>query len=86
MWTQAQLQLFKTITDIETQQQPDINIVKFTDDQTRFLRLERAQVDYIIDNVSEVKSHIEEGKYSDFHLPRPYTTYKDLLELLLLVA
>jgi hypothetical protein len=61
-----------------------VNVVKFTDEQTHFTRLDRAQVDYITENVMEINSHIKDGKYSDFLLPRPFTTYKELLELLLL--
>lgn len=82
MWAQDQLQLFKSITDIENDD--NINIVKFTDEQTHFTRLDRSQIDSITNNVIEIKSQINEGKYSDFHLPRPFTVYKDLLELLLL--
>jgi hypothetical protein len=80
MWAQDQLQLFKVVELPPL----DIDIVKFTDDQTHFTRLDRSQVDYIKDNVMDIKTQIQEGKYSDFHLPRPFTAYKDLLEFLLL--
>jgi hypothetical protein len=80
MWAQDQLQLFRYIEEA----QQTVDIVRYTDDQTHFTRLDRSQVDYITDNVMEIKSQIDDGKYSDFHLPRPFTAYKDLLELLLL--
>lgn len=80
MWAQDQLQLFHYVKEA----QQTVDIVKYTDDQTHFTRLDRSQVDYITDNVMKIKSQIDDGKYSDFHLPRPFTAYKDLLELLLL--
>lgn len=78
MWAQDQLQLFKYVNNNSS-----LEIKKFTDDQTKFTRLDRADVDFISKNKNEIKKEIENGKYSDFHLPRPYQNYKDLLDELL---
>ena len=78
MWAQDQLQLFKYVNNNSS-----LEIKKFTDDQTKFTRLDRADVNFISKNKNEIKKEIENGKYSDFHLPRPYQKYKDLLDELL---
>ena len=79
MWAQDQLKLFQYIESYEKQAE----IVKFTDKQTHFLRLDRSDIEYITENISDVKLLIDENMYCDFHLPRPYKKYSDLLEKIL---
>ena len=78
MWAQDQLQLFQYVKN-----NLSVDIKKFTDDQTKFTRLDRADVDFISKNKNEIKKEIKNGKYSDFHLPRPYENYKELLDAIL---
>ena len=80
MWAQDQLQLFKAVSSSSSS---SVVVKKFTDEQTKFTRLDRADVDFISKNKNEIKKEIENGKYSDFHLPRPYKNYKDLLDEIL---
>ena len=81
MWAQDQLQLFKAVSSSSSS---SVVVKKFTDEQTKFTRLDRADVDFISKNKNEIKKEIENGKYSDFHLPRPYKNYKELLDDILL--
>jgi hypothetical protein len=78
MWAQDQLQLFQYV-----KKNLSLEIKKFTDEQTKFTRLDRADVDFISKNKNEIKKEIENKKYSDFHLPRPYQNYKELLDAIL---
>jgi hypothetical protein len=78
MWAQDQLQLFQYV-----KKNSSLEIKKFTDEQTKFTRLDRADVDFISKNKNEIKKEIENKKYSDFHLPRPYQNYKELLDAIL---
>ena len=82
MWAQDQLQLFKTVS-LVSHLSFSVIIHKFTDEQTKFSRLDRADVDFISKNKKEIKNEIGNKKYSDFHLPRPYQNYKELLDELL---
>lgn len=77
MWAQDQLQLFKAVLSSSSS---SVVVHKFTDEQTKFTRLDRADVDFISKNKNEIKKEIENGKYCDFHLPRPYKNYKELLD------
>ena len=78
MWAQDQLQLYKYVS-----LSLFIDIKRFTDDMTKFTRLDRGDINFISNNKSEIKKAIDSGKYCDFHLPRPYEEYKDLLDDLL---
>lgn len=80
MWAQDQLQLFRCISEY-TQRGGDV--VKFTDEQTHFTRLDRGDILYIKENVALLKTQIKKGQFSDFHLPRPFQNYQTLLEMLL---
>ena len=82
MWAQDQFQLFKTVS-LVSHLSFSVIIHKFTDEQTKFSRLDRADVDFISKNKKEIKNEIGNKKYSDFHLPRPYQNYKELLDELL---
>ena len=84
MWAQDQLQLFKYIHDYSSGGGGSSRIAKYSDEQTSFTRLDRADIYQIIHNVDEMKKQIKEGKFCDFHLPRPLQTYRNLLEALLL--
>lgn len=78
MWAQDQLQLFQYVKN-----NLSLDIKKFTDEQTKFSRLDRADVDFICKNKNEIKKEIKNEKYSDFHLPRPYENFKELLDAIL---
>lgn len=80
MWAQDQLQLFKAVSSSSSS---SVVVKKFTDEQTKFTRLDRADVDFISKNKNKIKKEIENGKYSDFHLTRPYKNYKELLDEIL---
>lgn len=81
MWAQDQRQLFKAVSSVSSSS--IVVVHKFTDEQTKFTRLDRANVDFISKNKKEIKKEIENKKYSDFHLPRPYKNYKKLLDEIL---
>ena len=52
------------------------------DHYLRFNRLDRLDMNYIQQNREEILLKVKEGFYTDFHMPRPYTEYKnDILEL-----
>lgn len=76
MWAQDQIQLFNYVNNNNT----TTKVVKYSDKDTNFERLDRVDIDFISKNKEEIKTQIESGKYSDFHLPRPYSAYKTLLE------
>ena len=73
MWAQDQLQLYKFLSLTKSP------VVKFTDEQTKFYRLDRSDLSYIVNNLTDVKNQILQGHYSDFHLPRPYDKYAEFL-------
>jgi hypothetical protein len=90
-WAFDQLQLFYSINKWNK------NIIKLTDKITGFKRLDRILNDYDIDikirhekdinyirnNKEQIKENINNGVYSDFHLPKPYSKYKDIFNYLL---
>lgn len=76
-WAQDQLQLFQYVNNYKG------NIIKFTDEDTKFNRLDRSQINFITQNYTIIKENIKIGQYSDFHLPRPYKNYSNLLDVLL---
>ena len=80
MWAQDQLQLYKYVSAVE---ETKTSVIKFTDKDTNFVRLDRGDIDFISKNKEEIKTQIEYGKFSDFHLPRPYSTYKSLFDQIL---
>ena len=90
-WSMDQLQLFYSVNKWNK------NIIKLEDCDTGFTRLDRIlndydtehkirhqkDVNYIINNREQIKENINKGIYSDFHLPKPYNKYKEILEYLL---
>ena len=88
MWAQDQLKLYEAINlyEITTKlsEMPSFarKIVRLYDEDTKFSRLDRANIEYISNHVDDVKKDIINHKYSDFHLPRPYDKYKNLLHSL----
>ena len=81
MWSQDQLQLYKYILEYEKKQSTN-KVIKFTDSETNFRRLDRSDI-YKLQK-QQVKKDINDGIYSDFHLPRPYREHKLLIDDLLL--
>ena len=90
-WAFDQIQLFYSINIWNK------NIIKLDDSLTSFKRLDRILNDYdteykiryqkdanyIINNKEQIKQNINNGVYSDFHLPKPFIKYKDIIEYLL---
>ena len=76
MWAQDQKQLFEYVNRYD-------KVVRFTDENTNFSRLDRADINFIYNNKDEIKNNITNGKYSDFHLPRPYESHKMLINELI---
>lgn len=59
------------------------NKVLLTDLQTKHKRLDRLSIRHVEANQELYYQFIRNGVYSDFHMPRPYSKYKDLLERIL---
>jgi hypothetical protein len=76
-WALDQLQLFYNVNIWNK------NIVKLNDLETSFNRLDRSEIEYIINNKELIKNNINNKIYSDFHLPKPFYKYKDILYYLL---
>jgi hypothetical protein len=76
MWAQDQKQLYEYANKYD-------KIVKLTDEMTHFFRLDRADINFISNNKDEIKNNIINGKYCDFHLPRPYESHKNLINELI---
>jgi hypothetical protein len=79
MWAQDQTQLFIAVNKNWNR----IKSILMRDEVTRFQRLDRMDINFIYDNIDEIKKRITNGEYSDFHLPRPYNMHKLLLDELL---
>lgn len=71
MWAQDQRQLYNAC------QNEDVQLL--TDKETGFKRLDRADISFIYNHIDEIKRNVINGKYSDFHLPRPYQNHEGLL-------
>lgn len=71
-WATDQIKLYQIV-----QKWPEL-LVKLTDEQTGFRRLDRSELTNIIAEKRLYKQRLFEGYYSDFHLPRPVTKYKYL--------
>ncbi len=102
-WAQDQLQTYKYVNKFHSETK---RVIRFTDEVTKFKRLDRLDINNNIINVmnsirfnvndeemksrpsyklyEEYKRKIKNKEFSDFHLPRPYSEYKEYLELLLL--
>jgi hypothetical protein len=78
-WALDQIELFKSVNDWNLKTN---NLIKLCDDSSLFNRLDRNDVDKIINNLDNYINKINNGEYSDFHLPRPYIRYKYLLDIL----
>ena len=78
-WALDQLQLYHRVNTWGKK------IIKLQDEDTLFNRLDRSVIDYIIKNREEIKTNIKIGLYSDFHLPKPFNKYKDILTYLLVI-
>ena len=76
-WALDQLQLFYSVNKWNR------NIIKLNDKETSFNRLDRSDIEHIINNKEQTKNNINNGLYSDFHLPKPFIKYKKILEYLL---
>jgi hypothetical protein len=76
-WALDQLQLYYLVNKW------DKKIIKLYDKNTSFRRIDRSEVDIIINNSAEIKKDINNGVYSDFHLFRPYKKYKEILDYLI---
>ena len=71
-WAYDQIQLFDNVNKMIERK-----VIKLGDTETKFKRLDR--MDNLEMNYDDYKQKIVENVYSDFHLPRPYKKYKDLL-------
>lgn len=79
MWAQDQLKLFEFVNKYNGKR----NIIHLFDEDTNFSRLDRINLEYISNHIDDVKKQIVNQKYTDFHLPRPFDRYKELLYKLL---
>jgi len=75
-WAMDQLQLFYSVNKWGK------NIIKLTDKDMSFNRLDREDIEYITNNKEEIKININKGLYTDFHLPKPYIKYEGILRYL----
>ena len=76
-WALDQLQLFYSVNKWNK------NIIKLNDKETVFNRLDRCDIEYIKSNKELIKNNINKGIYSDFHLPKPYNKYKEIVDYLI---
>ena len=80
-WFKDQLILFSSVT--EWSQKSGSRLVILDDDYTNFRRLDRLDWNSIASNAGEIKKEIAQQKYTDFHMPRPFSQYKaELINLL----
>jgi hypothetical protein len=89
-WSMDQLQLFYSVNKWNK------NIIKLNDNDTGFKRLDRIlndddidikirhqkDINYITNNKEQIKEKINNGVYSDFHLPRPYSKHNCIFDYL----
>ena len=47
------------------------SLIKLTDDETQYNRLDRSDTEKILQNIKRYKEEIKNGVYSDFHMPTP---------------
>jgi len=78
-WACDQLELFHNVNKWKHQDK----VIKLTDEETDFKRLDRSEINNIKYNISYYKNLIESHTYSDFHLPRPLSKYQELLDKLI---
>lgn len=79
-WFKDQLILFHSV--VSWSEKTGSRLVILDDDYTNFNRLDRADWDGMKKD-EELKKKITRQEFTDFHLPRPYSQYKDgLLEML----
>ena len=79
IWACDQLQLFDFLNKWEKK---ETNLIKLTDEITKFQRLDRQNIEDIERNQHIFRQKIRLGEFSDFHLPRN-TKYETLLQFLL---
>ena len=79
-WACDQLELFHNVNNWKHQDK----VIKLTDNETDFKRLDRSEVINIQYNTSHYKNLIENQYFSDFHLPRPLSVYQELLTKILI--
>lgn len=58
-------------------------LIILKDKDIKFKRLDKRQRQYILTNLKEVKDDLSKGKYTDFHLIKPYNHYKKLIDELI---
>lgn len=77
-WCLDQIQLYISVTEWNNNTN---KLVCLPDKQTRFHRLafsRKGNIDYSLSNIT--KNTISQGSYTDFHCPRPYEKYKELID------
>jgi hypothetical protein len=79
IWACDQLKLFEYVNKWN---EKTMRLTYFTDEETKFNRLDRHNILDIDKNFQEYKVKIKFGVYSDFHLPR-ISSYKKLINRLL---
>lgn len=79
MWAQDQTQLYISVNENCN----NVKTVLMRDEATGYKRLDRLDINFIYENIDEIKKGIINGEYTDFHLPRPYHVHKVLLNELL---
>lgn len=75
-WNTDQVMLYKSVMDWNKKTN---NYVYLKDSETGFNRLDREEENYIKLNQNMI-NNIKNGKYSDFHLVRPYSKFKYIIE------
>lgn len=77
-WAMDQKKLYHFLQNWE--QEP----ILLTDDQTGYKRLDRLDLKEIEKDPQKYRIKVMMGEYSDFHMPRPYGQYKNLINTILL--
>ena len=72
-WACDQLKLYEYVNKW------DKSIIKLSDDITGFCRLDRLDIHHVQNNMNFYKKRMNDGYYSDFHLPRDFVFLKMFL-------
>lgn len=78
-WFTDQQKLFEHIMNWKNKTD---RLVILRDPDIKFKRLDKRQRVYIINNLDKVKTDILNGVYSDFHVIRPFNSYKSIIDSL----
>jgi len=75
-WFTDQLILYRLVMNYKMKTD---KVIILKDTENGWNRLDRADTEYIKNNKEDILTEVNNNKYSDYHLPRPWNQYKDFI-------